>query len=95
MSYAFDVMSRVWSKHIRNFVPNEEIKMRFEMLFESMHDANHEVSYDVFKGDGLNKHPVVTRRARELDDAVKRLEEESDGSDNESGQRQAPDDPQR
>ena len=76
MSYAFDVMSSVWSQHIRPHIPNEEIAMRFEMLFQTMHDANHEVSYSVFEGDGLNKHPAVTADARKLDELRKKLEED-------------------
>jgi hypothetical protein len=76
MSYAYDVMMRVWMDHLRpHVVASEDAKYheladRFEELIESMHSANHKVpSADgVFKGDGLNKDPAVSRAARELDE---------------------------
>ncbi len=80
MSYAFDVMSSVFSRHIRKHVPNDEIAMRFEMLIETMHNANHncDLQGSNLIGDGVNKHSAVTSDARKLDECVKKLEAADD-----------------
>ena len=78
MSYAFDVMSSVWSEHIRPHVPNDQIAMRFEMLLETMHNANHncDLQGSNLIGDGVNKHSGVTSDARKLDALDKKLRNE-------------------
>lgn len=78
MSYVFDTMRRAWASHIRPLVVQahgEELAFRFEGLIEEMHSANHDVpSRDgVFKGDGINKDPRVTRAARELEECIQEL----------------------
>lgn len=76
MSYAYDVMSRVWAQHIRPNVRDKTLALCFEMLIEEMHNANHRVpsANNVFKGDGINKDPEVTRAARALDDYAREKE---------------------
>lgn len=80
MSYAFDVLATVWDEHIRPYVPNEEIAMRFEMLFETMHSANHNCNLQGSNliGDGVNKHSGVTSDARKLDELDKKVRSEGD-----------------
>ena len=61
MSYAFDVMSRVFAEHIEGMIESE-LAFRFRMLFEEMHEANHRLN------DAINKDGRVSRAARELDE---------------------------
>lgn len=79
MSYCYDLMRGVYMKHIHPILVREgmeRLSLHFEMLIEDMHSANHKVpSADgVFKGDGINKDPAVSRAARELDEYVKEFE---------------------
>ncbi len=79
MSYVYDVMSGIYSRHIRPLLEKdgkEELAMRFDFLIQDMHNANHNVpSADgVFKGDGINKDERVHRAARELDECAKKIE---------------------
>ncbi|HVK80414.1 MAG TPA: hypothetical protein VM915_07355 [Verrucomicrobiae bacterium] len=69
MSYAFDVMARVFRDSIKPRLEDDELAFLFESLIEEMHSANHGTpSADgVFKGDGINKDRRVTAAARELD----------------------------
>lgn len=79
MSYVYDVMSGVFSRHIRPLLEKDgkgDLAMRFDFLIQDMHEANHNVpSADgVFKGDGINKDDRVHRAAVKLDDIAKKLE---------------------
>ena len=79
MSFAYDTQVSVWRKHIFPLVDakDPELAMLFEMLMGDMHDANHKVpsANGVFKGDGINKDPQVTRSARKLEEYVRELED--------------------
>lgn len=80
MSYCYDVMQGVFRRHITLLLVKdgkEDLALHFAMLIQDMHSANHEVPSEdgVFKGDGINKHPGVSRTARELDECAKRHEE--------------------
>lgn len=81
MSYCYDVQRRVWYDLIRPLVAakDERLAFRFEELMEEMHSANHLVpSRDgTFKGDGINKDPMVTKAARELEDYAKAIQRET------------------
>jgi hypothetical protein len=92
VSYAYDVMRRVWNEYARPLVVEkhgEMLAFEFEGLIEEMHSANHDLpSKDgVFSGDGINKDPRVSRAARELEEFVKELKKKST---TEGGQREGP-----
>ena len=74
MSYAFDVMTRIWEEEISGMI-DDELAMRFGLLIEEIHSANHNVpSPDgTFKGDGINKDPKVSAAAKKLDKAYEEL----------------------
>jgi len=57
-------------------VGKEAIAQDFENLIDEMHSVNHDLpSRDgVFKGDGMNKDPRVTRAARMLDETADDIE---------------------
>ena len=79
MSYVFDTMRSVFSRHVAPMLRKagkEDLAMDFEALIEEMHSANHKVpSPDgVFNGDGINKHGPVERAARELEECAKKHE---------------------
>ena len=84
MSYAYDTMRRVWNEFARPLVVEkhgEMLAMHFESLIEEMHSANHDLpSKDgVFKGDGINKDPRVSRAARELEEIAEEIRKKGSG----------------
>lgn len=74
MSYCFDVVSRVYREKILPHVPDQEVAALFADVLDEMHSANHKLpSADgLFKGDGLNKDPRVTRAAQVLEEAAEK-----------------------
>jgi hypothetical protein len=73
MSYVYDVMERVFINQIAPRLDDPELVALFEHLIAAMHSANHKVpSADgIFKGDGINKDPGVSRAAHALEEYVK------------------------
>jgi|SRR5215831_3864827 len=71
MSYAYDVMNRIFADVYAGQHP--EIDELFRQLIEAMHSANHRTpSADgTFKGDGIDKDGGVSRAARALEEAFR------------------------
>lgn len=76
MSYVFDTLSSVWSKHIRPLVVNagkEPLAFEFEALIEELHDANHRLN------DAVNRDGAASKAARNLEQQAKAMEAVADG----------------
>jgi hypothetical protein len=62
VSYAFDLLERVWADRIRPHLPADEVwVLRYELLLKELHEANHRLD------DQINKDPSVTKKAGALD----------------------------